>query len=208
MTTLNGSTLPCGNTFTPDGGGDFTCDVGSLAKGAQATIVLGVTAPEVAASITNTASITTPTPDPNPANNSVTVNATVKAPTGSVCKGGTCDLVPTVQAAPCAVLTSVTAPVGYYLTFAAIWNTYTLQSCSSSSETVSVQVQELNTLTGAIDYDVTWYVTLTPSQNFSMVLDNDFAAYSTPYHISFTVRDASGNVLNSAATTANTPPMK
>jgi uncharacterized repeat protein (TIGR01451 family) len=207
--TLNGQNVS-GCTLQglgPDTGGDtIVCTVGTLAKGTSANIVVSVSAPQVASTVADTASVGSDSiNDPNPANNSSTVNISVKAPTGSVCKGGTCDLVPTVQAAPCAALTSVTAPVGYYLIYAAIWNTFTLQSCSSSSETVSVQVQELNTITGAIDYDVTWYVSLVPSQNYSMVLDNDFAAYSTPYTITYTVRDASGNVLSTQSTSATTP---
>jgi uncharacterized repeat protein (TIGR01451 family) len=207
--TLNGQNVSgcTANGIGPDTGGTIVeCTVATLAKGGSANIVIAVTAPEVAATVTNSASVASDAiTDPNPANNSSTVNVAIKLPAGSVCKGGTCDLVPTVQAAPCAALTSVTAPVGYYLIYAAIWNTFTVQSCSSSAEAVSVQIQELNTITGAIDYDVTWFVTLTPSQNFSMVLDNDFAAYSTPYTITYTVRDSSGNVLSTRSTSATTP---
>jgi hypothetical protein len=204
--TLNGQQLTgCAAEGILTGGDTLNCTIPTLAKGGSVNIVIMSTAPQVAGTVTNSGSVTADNPETNAANNSASASITVKAPTGSVCKGGTCDLVPTVQAAPCAALTSVTAPVGYYLTFAAIWNTFTLQSCSSGSETVSVQVQELNTLTGSIDYDVTWFVPLVPSQNYSMVLDNDFAAYTTPYIITYTVRDASGTVLDTSSVNATTP---
>jgi hypothetical protein len=188
------------------GGNNVVCTIPTLAKGASVNIVIMAIAPEVAARVTSSGSVLADNPDPNGVNNTASGSITVKAPSGSVCKGGACDSVPSVQAAPCAALTAVSAPVGYYLTYAAIWNTFTLQSCSSGSETVSIQVQELNQLTGVVDYDVTWYVTLSPSQNYSMVLDNDFAPNDTPYTISYTVRDASGNQLDLSSLVATTPP--
>jgi hypothetical protein len=206
--TLNGQQLTgCTAQGILTGGDTLVCTIPTLAKGASANIVIMSTAPQAAATVASTATVgSDKIIDPNPANNSASASITVKAPSGSVCKGGTCDLVPSVQAAPCAALTAVSAPVGYYLTYAAIWNVFTLQSCSSSSETVSVQVQELNQLTGLVDYDVTWYVALVPGQNYSMVLDNDFAPNDTPYTISYTVRDSSGNQLDTSSVAAVTPP--
>jgi len=204
--TLDGSTLPCVNQGNNTvGGSSAQCTIGALAKGSQAVVVVSVTAPQVAQAITNTATVTSDTTDPNTANNTVTINSSVKAPTGGVCKGGVCDTVPTAVAAPCAVLTNVSAPVGYYLTNAAIWNTFTVQSCSTSSEAVTVQVQETNNATGNVDYDITYPISLVPSQNMGVVLDNDFASYNTTYNITYTVRDMSGNVLNTASVTATTP---
>ena len=50
-------------------------------------------------------------------------------------------------------------------------------------------------------------MTLVPGQNFGMVLDNDFASFSTTYDVSYTVKDATiGAVLSSSATVATTPP--
>lgn len=205
VVTLNGSILPC--ALGPDPAGEaFICKMGSLLNGAQATIIVGVTAPPVAGTVTATGSVTSMTPDPNPANNNLAVSITVKAPTGGACKGGVCDTSTATTAAPCAALTSVSATVGYYLTNAALWNNFTVQSCSTGSESVSVQVQDLNTLTGAVDYDVTWSITLSPAQNYGMVLDNDFAAFSAPYTVTYTVRDSSGNVLATANGAATTGP--
>ncbi len=205
--TLNNSTLPCFNVASSvNGGSSVQCNVGSLAKGGNATVVVAVSAPQVASTVTTTGSVSASTVDPVLTNNSATVNVTIKAPTGGVCKGGTCDTVPTAIAAPCAVLTSATAPVGYYLIYAAIWNDFTVQSCSQSIQTVNIEISETNLSTGNVDYFVPWAVTLVPGQNFSMVLDNDFAAYSTNYRIDYTVKDQSGNVLSTASTTATTPP--
>lgn len=203
--TLNGSTLPCFNVGDPTGGSTVQCNVGTLAKGASANIVVSVTAPQVAATINNTATVTSATADPNTLNNTAAVSVTVKAPTGGVCKGGICDTVPAPIAAPCATLTAVSAPVGYYSIWAAIWNTYTIQSCSTGSEAVTVQVQETNVATGSVDYDITYPMSLVAGQNSGIVLDNDFAAYSTTYSVTFTVRDSSGTVLSTGSTTATTP---
>ncbi|MFA5883601.1 MAG: hypothetical protein WDA60_07110 [Acidimicrobiia bacterium] len=143
--------------------------------------------------------------DPQPANNAKTVSVAVKAPTGGVCKGGVCDTVPAPVAAPCVTLTSVSAPVGYYSIWAAVWNDFTLQSCSTGSESVTVEVTETNVATGSVDYSVVMPTTLAASQNLSYVLDNDFAPFSTTYLVSYVVRDSSGTVLASASTTATTP---
>jgi hypothetical protein len=99
----------------------------------------------------------------------------------------------------------LSAPVGYYLTYAAIWNTFTVRSCSTSTETVNVEVTETNQTTGAVDYDVIWAMSLLSAQNSSMVLDNDFAPFNTTYAVGFTVTDTSGNVLATASVVTTTP---
>jgi uncharacterized repeat protein (TIGR01451 family) len=203
--TSQGSTLPCA-AFGDGGTGTYLrCDVGTIVKGGQATVIVNVNAPQVAAAITNTATVTSSTTDPVLSNNTNTVNVTVKAPTGSICKGGICDTVPAPVASRCAVLTNVSAPVGYYSVWAAIWNTLTVQSCSLGSEAVNIEVTETNVATGLVDYSVVWPVTLTAGQNLGMVLDNDFAPFNTTYTIAYTVRDSTGAVLTTAATTATTP---
>jgi uncharacterized repeat protein (TIGR01451 family) len=203
---VQGGNNPCPIWGDLDGTSTWRCDLGTLAKGGQATVIVSVVAPEVAQAIVNTASVAAATTDPKPTNNVSTVNVAVKAPTGGVCKGGVCDTVPQPQAASCAVLTSVTAPVGYYSVWAAVWNDFTIQSCSTTMETVTVQVTERNVANGGIEYDITYPVTLQPGQNLGMVLDNDFAPFNTTYDISYTVRDSSGTVLGTASTRATTPP--
>jgi uncharacterized repeat protein (TIGR01451 family) len=203
---VQGGNTPCPLWGSLDGTSTWRCDLGTIAKGGQTTVIVSVMAPEVAQSIVNTATVTSATADPKTTNNISTVNVAVKAPTGGVCKGGVCDTVPPPVAAACAVLTSVTAPVGYYSVWAAVWNDFTIQSCSTTMETVTVQVTERNVATGNVEYDITYPVTLQPGQNLGMVLDNDFAPFNTTYDISYTVRDSGGTVLGTAATQATTPP--
>ena len=204
--TSQGSVLPCALVGSDASGGtNFQCNIGTIAKGGQANVVVSVTAPQVAAAIVNTATVTSATPDPKSANNTVTVSVAVKAPTGGVCKGGVCDTVPVPVGAPCAVITSVSAPVGYYSIYAAVWNTFTLQSCSTGNESLYLQVTETNVATGSVDYNTVLGIALFPSQNFGMVLDNDFAPFNTTYSIAYTLRDSSGTVLSTAMAMATTP---
>jgi uncharacterized repeat protein (TIGR01451 family) len=205
--TANGSILPCrlvgeGTTNATS----YECTVGIIPKGGQATVVVNVTAPQVAQSIVTSATATANEVDARPSDNTLALSATVKAPTGGVCKGGVCDTVPAPVATPCVVLTNVTAPVGYYSIWAAIWNDFTLQSCSTGPESLSVQVTETDVRSGSIIYDVVMPTALQSGQNLGYVLDNDFAPFSTTVSISYTVRDTSGNVLATASTTATTPP--
>lgn len=205
--TANGSVLPC--RLVGDGTTNATtyeCTVGLIGKGGQATLVMNVTAPQVAQTIATSATASANETDTRPADNTLALSATVKAPTGGVCKGGVCDTVPAPVATPCVTITSVAAPVGYYLNWAAVWNDFTLQSCSTGSESVTVQVTETDVQSGAVVYNVLMPTTLTAGQNLGYVLDNDFAPYSTTVSISYTVRDASNNVLATASTTATTPP--
>ena len=203
--TANGSTLPCSANGDGGNGTIMRCNLGSIPKGGAATVVVSLNAPQVAATIANSAAVGSATTDPKPANNWSTVNVTVKAPTGGVCKGGVCDSVPTATAATCAVLTSVSAPVGYYSTFAAVWNTFTVQSCSTGLETITIDVVETDVADGSVDYTSTYAVSLNPSQNLGIVLDNDFAPFDTTYDVSYTVKDGQGNLLSTSTVRVTTP---
>ena len=203
--TSQGSVLPCAAIGDLAGGTTYECNVGTIVKGGQATVIVSVTAPEVATAITNTASVTSDVIDPQTANNTKTVSVQVKAPTGGVCKGGVCDTVPAPTPAPCATITSVSAPVGYYSVWAAVWNDLTIQSCSTGTEAVTLEVTETNVATGSVDYNLLMPLSLLASQNVSYVLDNDFAPFSTTYLITYTVRDSSGALLSTASITATTP---
>lgn len=209
--TLNGSTLPCATFGNLAGGATESCTVGNLAKGGSATVVVSLNAPLTAVAFSNVGSVTATSVDPNLTNNSATVNVTVKASGGGgggggVNKGGVNDTGTPTVAAPCASLVNLSAPVGYYSTFAAIWNTFTVKSCSSSTEVVNVQVTETNAATGSVDYDLTYPFSLTATQSASVVLDNDFAPFNTTYTVTMTATDASGNVLSTGSVSATTPP--
>lgn len=209
--TANGSTLPCAAFGSLTGGATVTCNPGDITKGGAVTVVVNVNAPTSASTYANTGTATSAATDPQPTNNSVTVTVQVKASGGGgaggggVNKGGVNDTAP-ATAAPCAALGGMSAPVGYYSTFAAIWNTFTVRSCSSATESINVEVTETNQSTGLVDYDVIFPITLVAAQNSSMVLDNDFAPFNTTYTVSFTATDASGNVLATGSVLATTPP--
>jgi hypothetical protein len=113
---------------------------------------------------------------------------------------------PAPATTPCATLTSVTAPVGYYLTYAALWNDYTVRSCADGLEDISVHVTNTDRSDGSVDYDVTVPYSLLAGQNASGVLDNDFAPFNTDYDVKIEALDQSGNVLDSSSTVATTPP--
>jgi len=63
----------------PAQGGTVTCNLGNMASGASATVsfTVRVSIPPVPASISNTAVVSSPNFDPNPANNSATVKTLV-----------------------------------------------------------------------------------------------------------------------------------
>ncbi len=125
---------------------------------------------------------------------------------GSANSGGVNDPAPAPAAPPCATFSSATAPVGYYSVYAAVWNDYTIRSCSAGNEVVNVRVTESDPATGRIDYDITYPSVLSPGQNVSMVLDNDFAPFDTTYDVSYSATDSStGAVLDTRSLSATTP---
>ena len=203
--TANGSTLPCAAFGSLDGGATVSCNLGSIAKGGQATVVVSVNAPLSPAIFSNTGTVTSSTADPATTNNSVTVTAEVRANGGGINKNGVND-VPGTTTVACASLLNVSAPVGYYSVWAAVWNTFTVRSCANGSENLNVRVTETNSSTGLVDYDITVPMTLGGGANSSMVLDNDFAPFNTTYTVTMTATDTSGNVLSSGSVSATTPP--
>src|SRR5437762_738029 len=92
-------------------------------------------------------SASTGSPSPGAARVTVQVKAAAGGRGGSVNKGGVHDTT-RAPAAPCAAFGGLSAPVGYYLTWAAIWNTFTIRNCSANAETVNVEVTETNAATG------------------------------------------------------------
>ena len=72
--TVNGASAACSSLAT------VSCDLGDLASGGQATVVVNVTAPLAVGTFSNTGTAGSSVADPNSANNSVTVSIQVKAP--------------------------------------------------------------------------------------------------------------------------------
>jgi uncharacterized repeat protein (TIGR01451 family) len=73
--TVNGSSAAC--SFVDPA---ISCDLGTLASGAQATVVVNAYAPTTVGTYANTGTATSSTADPNSGNNSVTVTVQVKTP--------------------------------------------------------------------------------------------------------------------------------
>ena len=205
--TANGSTLPCAAIGNLAGGASVSCAVGDIAKGGQAAVVVAVNAPQTASTFTNTGSAAATNVDPNTANNSANVTVQVKAATGGgVNKGGVNDTGNTLSAGPCATIGNLTAPVGYYSVYAAIWNTFSVKSCSANTESVNVEITETNQATGLVDFDYVYPLSLVSTQNLSTVIDNDFAPFNTTYTVTVTASDLSGAVLGTASVVTTTPP--
>lgn len=125
---------------------------------------------------------------------------------GGVNKGGVKDAT-AVPVPACATLTSAAAPVGYFSVWAALWNDYTVRSCSTATESLTVTITNTNVATGQVDFTYSVPVTLTPGQNQSGVVDNDFAPFSTLYDVKMELKDGSGNggVLDTQSVQATTP---
>jgi hypothetical protein len=62
--------------------------------------------------------------------------------------------------------------------------------------------------TGAADFSYSTPLSLTPGQNTSGVVDNDFAPFSTDYNVQIDVRDGKGTLLDSQSLQASTPPQR
>lgn len=92
------STTPSQGNCSVQGGKKITCELGTLASGANASVVILVTAKKPG-TISNTASVTSDVADPQPANNSATATTTVldagPKPGGPTCKGKAATIVGT-----------------------------------------------------------------------------------------------------------------
>lgn len=77
--TVNGVATPC--TMAS---GVVTCSLGALGRGAQATVVINLTAPSIVGTFANTGTVTSSTLDPQPGNNSNTLNVQIRASGGGV----------------------------------------------------------------------------------------------------------------------------
>jgi uncharacterized repeat protein (TIGR01451 family) len=85
VATVNGSPAACGILDAV-----VSCDLGTLASGGQATVVINAYAPVTVGTYANTGTATSATADPNSANNAVTVNVQVKTPATDTIKVTKC----------------------------------------------------------------------------------------------------------------------
>jgi uncharacterized repeat protein (TIGR01451 family) len=83
--TVNGSSTPCSILNTT-----VSCDLGAIASGGQATVVINAYAPVTVGTYPDTGTVASGTADPNSANNSVTVTVQVKTPSLDTIKVSKC----------------------------------------------------------------------------------------------------------------------
>lgn len=74
---VNGFSSACSHTGDGAAGTAISCDLGTIAKGGQATVTVSVDAPSTIGSFANTGSAASSVADPQPANNSSTVTVKV-----------------------------------------------------------------------------------------------------------------------------------
>ena len=84
---LTGPAFTCINPTPGSSSGDSVCSIASLARGESATFLATYEISAPAGTVVfNTASVTSTTPDPNPDNNSSTVELTISATTAETCE--------------------------------------------------------------------------------------------------------------------------
>jgi hypothetical protein len=91
----------------------------------------------------------------------------------------------------CAAITSFANTTGYYSVWAAIWSKFAVSS--SCTGIVYWQMTFTNGNTGAVDFVRSGSVY---NATTGGTIDEDWAAFSTPYTVALTVTDASGTVLD------------
>jgi hypothetical protein len=106
---------------------------------------------------------------------------------------------PPPPATSCAQITAFSNTTGYYSVWAAIWSKYSISnSCGGA---VTWQMTYTNGTTGAVDFvrsGTTYYPTA------GGTVDEDWAAFATPYTITLSVSDASGAVLDTQSAVITT----
>jgi hypothetical protein len=162
-----------------------TCNLGTIASGGQAKVVISVYAPYVAGAYSNTASVTSGTADPNAGNNAVTGTVQVKDS----------------NKAACVPLSSYTATSGYIPGAMVLTASYNLDPCTSRG-TVTISIT--NTATGVMEYRL-----VDPGQDLTTGLYTTtytLPAFATTYRVDFTVVDKkTGALYQNASALTMTP---
>jgi hypothetical protein len=113
--------------------------------------------------------------------------------------GGSTTSTPPAAPSSCANITSFSNSTGYYSVWAAIWTPFSISN--SCSTPVNWEMSYTNGNTGAVDFvrsSSTAYMS-------SGTIDEDWAAFSTPYTVSLTVTDPNtGAVLASRSALVTT----
>ena len=114
--------------------------------------------------------------------------------------GGTTTTV--APATSCATITSFSNSTGYYSVWAAIWTSFAISD--SCGYAVNWSMTYTNGNTGLIDFS---RGSSTAYMN-NGTIDEDWAAFSTPYTVALTVTDPSGTVLDTRSALVTTKPPK
>jgi hypothetical protein len=103
-----------------------------------------------------------------------------------------------VPTGPCVQISSFSNSTGYYSAWAAIWTQFAISnSCGSP---FNWQMSYTNGATGVVDFARTG----STQYMSSGTIDEDWAAFSTPYTVTLTVTDASGTVVTSRSAIVTT----
>lgn len=99
----------------------------------------------------------------------------------------------TISSGTCANITSFSNTTGYYSVFAAVWTPFAVSS--SCNGQIEWTMTYTNMLTGAVDFT---NLGLMYIGNSGLTVDEDWAAFSTPYTVSLRLTDyATGALLDS-----------
>lgn len=109
--------------------------------------------------------------------------------------GGGTTTTPVTPPTSCASITGFSNSTGYYSVWAAIWTSYSFKSSCSTQVTMTMTYFDNNT--GVQDFARSATVA-------SGTIDEDWASFSTPYTVTMTLTDASGNVLTSTSALVTT----
>ncbi|MCW3039415.1 MAG: hypothetical protein JWM31_1320 [Solirubrobacterales bacterium] len=101
-------------------------------------------------------------------------------------------------------IVSLSNSVGYYSSFAAIWTSFSITGCPNGT---SWRMDFHNDTTGNVDFSAGGSMT-TRGGGASGTIDEDWAAFSTPYTVTLTATDPGGNPLTSRSAAATTPDAK
>lgn len=169
----------------------------SLARARHAAAVGTVFATLTIAACADSSLPTGPTATPGRTANQGTNSGGVNSGGGGGGGGGGGSVTPP-PTGPCATVT-VKNTTGYYKIWAAIWSQYSL--ANNCGVGVNVRFTYFNTLTNQVDFTAGAFAG-------SGTIDEDWAAFSTPYVVTVEITDVYGNLVSSQSETVTTPKPK
>ena len=105
----------------------------------------------------------------------------------------------------CVNITGFASTDGYYSVWAAIWTNWSISSSCGGGVQLTWTMSYVNGNTGAVDFERSSVVVHGTQGG---VVDEDWAAFSTPYTVRLSVSDSDGNVLADQSALVSTKPPK